>query len=83
MPGDVVTTAKGFQMYELRCREVGFDCAGVVRGATKEVVLQQAADHAARIHQTEVTPELAKKVSGLIREVPGEDGAAVNTPPGA
>lgn len=70
-------------MYELRCKDVGFDCAGVVRGATREVVLQQAAAHAAQVHQTEVTPEMATQVSGLIREVPGEDGTAASVRPGA
>jgi predicted small metal-binding protein len=55
-------------MYELRCKDVGFDCPGVVRGATKEEVLRQAAEHASKVHNTAVTPELAAKVSTLIRE---------------
>lgn len=54
-------------MYELKCKDVGFDCPGVVRGATKEEVLKQAAAHAKQVHNTEVTPELAEKVSSLIR----------------
>lgn len=66
-------------MYELRCKDAGFDCAGVVRGATRAAVLQQAAEHAAQVHQTEITPELAGQVSGLIREVPDENGAASST----
>ncbi len=53
-------------MYELRCRDVGFDCAGVVRGATREDVLKQAVAHAAEAHDTRVTPALAEKVSALI-----------------
>jgi predicted small metal-binding protein len=57
-------------MFELRCKDVGFDCPGVVRGATKEDVLQQAAAHASRVHNTQVTPELAAKVATLIREQP-------------
>lgn len=55
-------------MFELRCREVGFDCDGVVRGATKDEVLQQAAAHAKAAHHTEITPAMALKVSALIRE---------------
>jgi predicted small metal-binding protein len=55
-------------MYELRCKDVGFDCPGVVCGATKEDVLKQAAEHASKVHNMEVTPELAAKVSTLIRE---------------
>jgi predicted small metal-binding protein len=55
-------------MYELRCKDVGFDCPGVVHGTTKEEVLKQAAAHAVEVHGAEVTPELAMKVSALIRE---------------
>lgn len=58
---------KEIAMYELRCRDVGFDCPDVVRGATKEDVLKQAAEHAAEVHSTRVTPALAEKVSALIR----------------
>jgi predicted small metal-binding protein len=64
-------------MFELRCRDVGFDCPGVVHGATKEEVLAQAAAHAAQAHDTVVTPELAEKVSALIQERPD----AVNPAP--
>ena len=59
-------------MFELRCRDVGFDCAGVVHGATKEDVLKQAAAHAVQVHGTTVTPELAAQVSSLIRERPAD-----------
>jgi predicted small metal-binding protein len=55
-------------MFELHCKDVGFDCPGVVRGATREEVLKQAAAHAAEAHGTQITPELAAKVSALIRE---------------
>lgn len=61
-------------MYELRCKDVGFECAGVVRGATKEEVLKQAAAHAREVHNVQVTPELAAKVSSLIREQSGTRG---------
>ena len=54
-------------MFELHCKDVGFDCPGIVRGATKEEVLKQAAAHTAEAHGTQVTPELAAKVSALIR----------------
>lgn len=65
-------------MYELRCRDVGFDCPGVVHGATKEEVLKHAAEHASAVHQVQVTPALAAKVSELIRLQPNgqaPDGA--------
>jgi predicted small metal-binding protein len=69
---------KEMAMFQLRCRDVGFDCPGVVRGATKEDVLQQAAAHAAEVHGTTVSPELAAKVSGLIQAQPvdGPDSPA-------
>ena len=58
-------------MYELRCKDVGFDCPGVVRGATKEEVLKQAAAHASEVHHVQVTPELAEKVAQVIRQRDG------------
>jgi len=61
-------------MFELHCKEVGFDCPGVIHGTTREQVLQQAAAHAREVHGTEVTPEMAVQVATLIRE---------QTPPGS
>ena len=55
-------------MFELRCKDVGFDCPGVVRGATKEEVLKQAAAHAGEAHDTVVTPALPAKLAALIHE---------------
>ena len=55
-------------MFELRCKDVGFDCHGVITGITKEEVLKQAAAHAVEVHHTQVTAEIAAKVSALIRE---------------
>lgn len=37
-------------MKELRCREIGFDCEGVVRAETEDAVLRQAATHAKTVH---------------------------------
>lgn len=55
-------------MFELHCKDAGFDCGGVVRGATKKDVLLAAAAHAKKEHDTEVTPEMAAKIETLIRE---------------
>jgi predicted small metal-binding protein len=64
-------------MFELHCRDAGFDCAGVVRAETKEAVLAQAAIHAREHHQVEVTPQMAEKISTLIRRTDaGAKGAA-------
>lgn len=67
-------------MYELRCKDVGFDCPGVVRGATRDEVLQQAATHAAEVHAVAVTPALAEAVKAAIHAAADEavgGGAAV------
>jgi predicted small metal-binding protein len=37
-------------MKELRWREVGFDCPGVIRAETEESVMRQAAEHARTQH---------------------------------
>ena len=55
-------------MKTLHCRDAGFDCNGVVKGATETEVLQQAADHALIVHQVTVTPEMAEQIRTLIRE---------------
>ena len=57
-------------MYELRCKDVGFDCPGVVQGATPQEVLKHAAAHAAEAHRTTVTPEMVTQIVPLIRELP-------------
>jgi len=63
-------TEEAREMFELKCKDAGFDCPEVVRGATKEDVMKQAAAHASQVHGVEVTPEMATKVESLIREEP-------------
>ncbi|MGA0555183.1 DUF1059 domain-containing protein [Larkinella sp. VNQ87] len=55
-------------MKTVHCRELGFDCSGVVKAATEEEVLQQVAAHAQTVHGLTVTPELAEQVKALIKE---------------
>jgi predicted small metal-binding protein len=55
-------------MKVVRCREVGFDCEGVVRAESEEEVLRQVAEHARTVHNVEVTPDLAKEVKALIKD---------------
>ena len=53
----------------LRCRDVGFDCDGVVRAETEEELLRQVAEHAESAHGVkEVTPEIVDKVRSVISE---------------
>ncbi|WP_202619291.1 DUF1059 domain-containing protein [Ornithinimicrobium cavernae] len=40
---------------EMNCRDLGFDCDGVVTGESSEDVLSQAAAHAQSVHA--MTPE--------------------------
>jgi predicted small metal-binding protein len=55
-------------MKVVHCREVGFDCEGVVRAESEEEVLRQVAEHARTVHNVEVTPDLAKEVKALIKD---------------
>lgn len=53
----------------LHCRDVGFDCEGVIRGDTEDDVMQQAAEHARVAHgMDEVTPETADQIRSKIQD---------------
>jgi predicted small metal-binding protein len=53
----------------VHCRDVGFDCDGVVRAETEDDLLQQVAHHAQSVHGLEkVTDEIVAKVKSVIRE---------------
>lgn len=53
----------------VHCRDVGFDCDGVVKAENEEQLMKQVAKHAKDVHNvTEVTPELAQKVRQAVRE---------------
>lgn len=53
----------------IHCRDVGFDCDGVIRAETEEEALQQAAEHAKSVHGLEeVTPEVVEKVKAAMRQ---------------
>ncbi len=53
----------------VRCRDVGFDCDGVVKAETEEEVLAQVAAHAKDVHNLEtVTPEVVEKVRLVMYE---------------
>jgi predicted small metal-binding protein len=53
----------------VHCRDVGFDCDGVVRAETEEDALQQVAAHAKTVHNLdEVTDEIADKVRSVMRD---------------
>jgi len=53
----------------LHCRDVGFDCNGVIKAQTEKEVLTMAAEHARNVHGfTEITPEIANKIRAAIKE---------------
>ena len=55
------------------CRDVGFDCDGVVRADTEQAVLQGVAEHAQTAHGLgEISPEVAEKVRSVMRDEPAE-----------
>ena len=56
-------------MKELRCRDAGFDCEGVVRGDDDQDVMSQATEHLREVHGiTEVDEETGQKIRSLIQE---------------
>jgi predicted small metal-binding protein len=55
-------------MKDFHCRDVGANCDFVARGENNEEILKQVAKHAENTHQMKVTPDLQKKVEGLIHE---------------
>jgi predicted small metal-binding protein len=56
-------------MKVVRCRDVGFDCNGVVRAPTEEEALKQVAAHAKDVHGVEQVPaDVIAKVKAVMRE---------------
>ncbi|QHV97458.1 DUF1059 domain-containing protein [Spirosoma endbachense] len=55
-------------MKELRCKDVGFECPGIIQAESEAEVLQLAAQHALDAHQVMVTPEMAEQIKPLIHE---------------
>ncbi|MFQ5819945.1 MAG: DUF1059 domain-containing protein [Candidatus Heimdallarchaeota archaeon] len=55
---------------EVRCRDLGVDCDGVIQGETEGEILNKVAAHAKEVHNmTEISDELAEKVRSVMREV--------------
>jgi len=44
----------------IRCKDVGFDCPGVIRAPTEDEAMKKAAEHARSAHGIkDITPEIA------------------------
>ncbi len=55
----------------IHCKDVGFDCEGVVRAGSEEEVLRLAAEHAKSVHDVaELSGEMVAKVKSVIRDEP-------------
>ena len=50
----------------VHCRDIGFDCEGVVRAETEEDVLKLVAEHAKRVHQVD---EISDEIAAIVRKV--------------
>ena len=53
----------------VKCRDMGFDCEGVIRAESEEEALAQAAAHAQAVHGlTEITDEVVDAVRSAMRD---------------
>lgn len=61
----------GFVTKVVHCRDVGFDCDGVVSAESEDEALQLVAEHAKSAHGLEtVSPEVVEKVKSVMRDEP-------------
>jgi len=55
----------------IHCRDVGFDCNGVIKAPTENEALALAAEHARTVHGVrEITPEIVQKIKSVMQEEP-------------
>jgi len=59
-------------MKDFHCRDVGGSCDFVARGDSNKEILDQVKMHAQNDHKMQVTPDLQKKVEGLIHDESSE-----------
>ncbi len=53
----------------IHCRDLGFDCDGIIRAQTEVEAIQMATDHAQKMHgMGEITPQIAAQVKSAIHE---------------
>lgn len=56
-------------MKTLRCRDVGFDCAAVMRAETEDEVLRRLAEHAKIVHNlSEISEQAIAKIRKAIHD---------------
>lgn len=55
----------------IHCRDIGFDCDGVIKAENEEEAAKMAAEHAREVHGIEkITPEVADRIKSAIHEEP-------------
>jgi len=55
----------------IRCRDVGFDCNGVIKADTEEKALALAAEHAKTVHGVkDITPDIVEKIRSVMKSEP-------------
>jgi predicted small metal-binding protein len=61
---------EGYGMAKVvRCRDVGFDCEGVIRAETEGEALAQATEHAQAVHGlAEINDEVVQAVKAAMRD---------------
>lgn len=53
----------------IHCRDLGYDCEGVIKAKTEEEALKLAAEHAKKAHGLkEVTPEIVEKIKSVMKD---------------
>ena len=53
----------------IRCRDVGFDCNGIIKAATETEALALAAEHAKTVHGVkDITPEIVQKIKSVMKD---------------
>lgn len=45
----------------INCRDIGFDCEGVVRASNEQEALRKVADHAREAHGVEALPDAVRR----------------------
>jgi predicted small metal-binding protein len=59
---------EGEAMKDFHCKDTGASCDFVARGDSNQEILDQVGQHARSAHNMQVTPDLARKVEGLIHD---------------
>lgn len=53
----------------IHCRDVGFDCDGIIKAKTEEEALKLATEHANSAHGVKVvTSKIVEKIKSVMRE---------------